>query len=83
MVETVTRRRVKTGIEGLDQILEGGFLSGTNVLLEGPPGSGKTNLGLQLLYNGATLYDEPGLLISFEQHPEQIYQDALNFGMDF
>lgn len=74
--------KVKTGIKGLDEILEGGFLSGCSVLLEGPPGSGKTNLGLQILYNGITRYDESGLLITFEQYPEQIYRDALSLGMD-
>jgi predicted ATP-dependent serine protease len=42
--------RVKTGIAGLDEILEGGFLPGSSVLLEGAPGTGKTNLGLQILY---------------------------------
>jgi len=75
-------QRVKTGIAGLDEVLGGGFLPGASVLLEGTPGAGKTNLGLQILHNGIQLYDEPGLLISFEQFPEHIYRDALNFGMD-
>jgi len=79
----MTERRVETGIEGLDEVLHGGFLPGASVLLEGPPGSGKTNLGLQFLYNGITRFDEPGILVSFEQYPEQIYRDALSLGMDF
>lgn len=75
--------RLKTGIEGLDRILEGGLVRGLSVLLEGPPGSGKSNLGLQILYNGIVLYDEPALLVSFEQFPEQVLRDALQFGWDF
>ena len=75
-------QRLKTGIEGLDEILEGGLVRGVSVLLEGPPGSGKTNLGLQILYNGMTRFDEPALVVSFEQFPDQIFRDALQFGWD-
>jgi circadian clock protein KaiC len=62
-------QRAKTGITGLDEMLRGGFLIGSAVLVEGAPGTGKTTLGTQFLYNGATLFDEPGLLISFEEFP--------------
>lgn len=78
----MTEQRVKTGIKGLDEILGGGFLPAASVLLEGPPGSGKTNLGLQILYNGIAQDGESGILVSFEQSPEQIYRDALGLGMD-
>jgi len=74
--------RVKTGIAGLDEILEGGFLPGSSILLEGAPGTGKTNLGLQILYQGMVQYGDPGILVSFEQSPEQIFRDARGFGMD-
>jgi circadian clock protein KaiC len=74
--------RLKTGIEGLDTILEGGLVRGVSVLLEGPPGSGKTNLGLQILHNGMIRFEEPALVVSFEQFPEQIFRDALQFGWD-
>jgi len=75
--------RVKTGVEGLDQLLYGGFLAGSSVLVSGSPGTGKTSLGMQFLYKGITQYDEPGFLVTFEEFPEQIYRDALNFGWDF
>jgi circadian clock protein KaiC len=75
--------RVKTGIEGLDQLLCGGFLRGDALLVAGAPGSGKTSLGMHYLHNGATQYDEPGLFITFEEFPERIYRDADNFGWDF
>lgn len=79
----MSQERLKTGIEGLDTVLEGGLVRGLSVLLEGPPGSGKTNVGLQILYHGITLYDEPALLVSFEQFPDQVLRDALRFGWDF
>jgi circadian clock protein KaiC len=75
--------RVKTGIEGLDQLLYGGFLRGDAVLVAGAPGTGKTSLGMQYVYHGATTYKEPGLFITFEEFPERIYRDAENFGWDF
>ncbi len=75
--------RVKTGIEGLDQLLHGGFLRGDAILLAGAPGSGKTSIGMQYLYNGITKYKEPGLFITFEEFPDRIYRDADNYGWDF
>jgi circadian clock protein KaiC len=74
--------RVITNIEGLDSILMGGFIRGNVYLVEGAPGTGKTTFGLQYIYNGISYYGEPGLIITFEELPEQIYHDALNFGWD-
>jgi len=57
---------VKTGISGLDDILLGGIPRNNNLIVEGPPGSGKTTLGLGFIYHGARDYDEPGAIVSFE-----------------
>ena len=75
--------RVKTGIPGLDEMLHGGFLSQTANLVEGAPGTGKSTLGMQFIYNGITKCDEPGLIITFEEFPQQYYHDAESFGWDF
>jgi circadian clock protein KaiC len=71
-----------TGIEGLDYILSGGFPTGSTVLINGAPGTGKTILGMQFLYDGAITHNEPGIYITFEQFPEQIYEDMNAFGWD-
>jgi len=73
---------VKTGIPGLDEILYGGFLRGGAIFVEGTPGAGKTTLGLQFIYQGIVQCGEPGLIITFEEVPAQMYRDALNFGWD-
>jgi circadian clock protein KaiC len=74
--------RVATGIPGLDQVLKGGFNRGNAVLVEGTPGAGKTNLGLQFVYAGATDYDEPGLVVTFEEFSHQMIRDAQSLGWD-
>ena len=75
--------RVKTGIKGLDDMLAGGFLAETANLVEGAPGTGKTTLGMQFIYNGITQFNEPGLIMTFEEFPQQYYRDAETFGWDF
>lgn len=75
--------RVKTGIKGLDQMLEGGLLPQTATLVEGAPGTGKSTLGMQFIYNGIVQDDEPGLIVTFEEFPQQYYRDAASFGWDF
>ncbi len=74
--------RVVTGIPGLDNMLHGGLLRNSALLVEGAPGTGKSTLGMQFIYQGATLYDEPGLILTFEMFPRQYYRDAANFGWD-
>jgi circadian clock protein KaiC len=73
--------RVKTGIVELDEMLRGGFMPGDAVMLAGSAGSGKTTLGLQYLVNGVKQGD-PGIYVTFEELPDQIYRDAKNFGWD-
>lgn len=75
--------RVQTGISGLDNMLGGGFLRETANLVEGAPGTGKTTLGMQFIYNGIVKYNEPGIIITFEEFPKQYYYDAAAFGWDF
>lgn len=79
----MSKRLVKTGIAGLDIVLDGGFLEGDTVLVQGLPGSGKTTFGLQFIYYGSTQCDETGLIVSFEEFPTQMLRDAKNFNWDF
>ena len=74
--------KVPTGISGLDQVLGGGIVKGNAVVIQGIPGTGKTTLGLQFINEGATIYDEHGLVISFEETPRQLFRDSKNLGWD-
>jgi circadian clock protein KaiC len=51
--DETTLRKVPTGIEGLDVIVQGGFLEGGITIIQGKPGVGKTILGNQLCFNHA------------------------------
>jgi circadian clock protein KaiC len=75
--------RVKTGIAGLDEMLGGGFLPETANLVEGAPGTGKSTLGMQFIVNGIQLYNEPGIILTFEEFPQQYYRDAEAMGWLF
>lgn len=75
-------QRVKTGIIGLDEMLDGGFLPRTANLVEGAPGTGKTTIGMQFIYNGIVQFNEPGIILTFEEFPKQYYRDAATFGWD-
>src|SRR5438477_5235071 len=76
------RDLVATGIAGLDDILSGGLLRGSVILVEGGAGTGKTTLGLEFIYRGAAEFGEPGLIVLFEVSPLKIIRDAAQFGWD-
>jgi circadian clock protein KaiC len=73
--------RVSTGIQGLDQILHGGFLPGRVYLVHGQPGAGKTTFGLHFLAAG-TPAREKSLLISLGQTEANIRTDASSVGLN-
>ncbi|RLI30435.1 MAG: KaiC domain-containing protein [Candidatus Hecatellales archaeon] len=73
--------RVKTGIEGLDEILHGGIPRRNIVLLSGGPGTGKTILAQQFLFNGL-LAGEPGVYVALEEHPVQVRVNMAQFGWE-
>jgi len=76
------RDLVKTGIAGVDDILAGGLLRGSVVLVEGTAGTGKTTMGIEFIYRGATEFSEPGLIVLFEVSPDKLVRDAALFGWD-
>lgn len=75
--------RVPTGIDPLDHLLCGGLPEGNSVLVQGAPGTGKTILGMQYLQAGIAQFKEPGMLVTFEEHPRRLYRDARALGWDF
>lgn len=76
-------KAVKTGITGLDELFSiGGYPRGSSILLVGGPGSGKSILGMQYLYYGATEYGEPGIFFTLDEPPEKIKRNTKSFGWE-
>jgi circadian clock protein KaiC len=76
------RSLTKTGIGGLDSILMGGIPRSNVIVLQGATGSGKTLMGLEFIYRGISLFNEPGLVVVFETNPDKLVRDAAQFGWD-
>jgi len=74
--------RIKTGIPGLDDLVEGGIPRGYSVVIIGASGTGKTILGSQLLYNKLKA-GERGLLVTFETSKEKIRDQWSRFNWDY
>lgn len=77
----VYMERVKTGIPGFDDLVEGGIPRGFNILVTGTPGAGKSIFGLQYLYEGAK-EGENGIYITLDSTTTTLKQQASQFGMD-
>ena len=74
-------KKIPTNIQGLDEILNGGLPAKRTSLVIGSPGSGKTVLGVELLYRGA-LKGKPGIFLGFEESAETIRENAATMGWD-
>jgi circadian clock protein KaiC len=74
--------KVLTGIQGFDEITDGGLPVGRTTLVMGGPGSGKTVFALQTLVNGAHHKKQAGIFVAFEESTRQIVANAATFGWD-
>jgi circadian clock protein KaiC len=74
-----TYERLLTGIEGLDDILNGGLPKGHLYLIEGDPGTGKTTLALQFLLEGAKT-GETGMYVTLSESKQELEQVARSHG---
>lgn len=75
------QRRLPLGVDGLDSILQGGLLTGSSTLIAGPPGIGKTTLGLHFVAEGAHR-GEAGLFATFGEAPDRLVAKAEGLGLD-
>jgi circadian clock protein KaiC len=71
-----------TGIQGFDEITAGGLPAGRPTLVCGSAGCGKTLFGMEFLVRGATLYNEPGVFMSFEETNEELIKNVASLGFD-
>lgn len=75
--------KVPTGIGGLDEITGGGLPRGRTSLIAGTAGAGKTLLGMEFIYRGATMFGEPGVVMAFEESETELTENVASLGFDF
>jgi circadian clock protein KaiC len=73
--------RASTGVDGLDEIMEGGLLRSTTGLVLGAAGTGKTTLGLAFVLRGVES-GEPSLFLNFQENPTQLAATIRRRGLD-
>ena len=74
--------KAPTGIQGLDEVTEGGLPKGRPTLVCGSAGSGKTLLAMEFLVRGAMEHDEPGVFVSFEETEPELAKNVASLGWD-
>src|SRR5579863_6586502 len=77
-----TARRVATGVQGFDDLVQGGLQPADFVLLVGGIGTGKTIFSTQFAYHGAKDLNEPVVYATFEEDAGSLRKNMLKFGMD-
>jgi circadian clock protein KaiC len=80
--ELMVLEKTPTGIPGFDEISEGGLPKGRTAIVCGGAGCGKTMFGIEFLVRGAVEYNEPGVLMAFEETPEDIARNVASLGFD-
>jgi RecA-superfamily ATPases implicated in signal transduction len=80
--ELLRLEKTPTGIPGFDEISEGGLPKGRTAIVCGGAGCGKTMFGIEFLVRGALEYNEPGVLMAFEETPEDIARNVASLGFD-
>lgn len=74
--------KTPTGVDGLDEITDGGFPKGRPTLICGAAGCGKTLLSMQFLIKGITEFKEPGVFMSFEEPSDDLTVNVKSLGFD-
>jgi circadian clock protein KaiC len=72
----------RTGIPGFDEITTGGLPTGRPTLVCGSAGAGKTLFAMEFLVRGATLFNEPGVFMSFEETDQELSKNVASLGFD-
>ncbi|HEX3251881.1 MAG TPA: circadian clock protein KaiC [Pyrinomonadaceae bacterium] len=72
----------RTGIPGFDEITHGGLPAGRASLVCGSAGAGKTLFAMEFLVRGATLFNAPGIFMSFEESSEELATNVASLDFD-
>ena len=84
MVPALKLIKVETGINGFDEITDGGLPKNRPTILCGNTGCGKTVMSMEFLVKGAVKFKEPGVFMSFEETKDELVtnMESLHFGLE-
>ena len=77
-----TLPKAPTGIQGLDEVTDGGLPRGRPTLVCGSAGCGKTLMAMEFLVRGATQFGEPGVFMAFEETAQDLAANVASLGFD-
>lgn len=80
-MRAMSKRRISTGIDGLDSLLQDGFLPSKSYVVTGDAGTGKTTACLQFLLKGL-LNGEKGVYVTVDERPSDILDSAASLGWE-
>jgi len=81
-LQSKSLQKTPTGISGLDEITGGGLPKGRPTLICGGAGCGKTLMSTEFIVKGATLFNEPGVFMAFEESGDELAVNVASLGFD-
>jgi circadian clock protein KaiC len=79
---TTALEKTRTGINGFDEITNGGLPAGRPTLVCGEAGAGKTLFSIEFIVRGAMQFKEPGVIMVFEEKAEDLELNVASLGFD-
>jgi circadian clock protein KaiC len=76
------QKRISTGVEELDGLIQGGFPAGKSYLVTGPSGTGKSIFCMQFVMKGL-LDAEKAVYVCVDEKPSDIVEEAGSLGWDW
>jgi circadian clock protein KaiC len=80
--QSIFLKKVPTGISGFDEITGGGVPAGRPTLVCGAAGCGKSLFATEFLIRGAIQFNEPGVLMTFEETANDIEKNVASLGFN-
>ncbi|OQP62201.1 circadian clock protein KaiC [Niastella populi] len=79
---TTAFEKTPTGINGFDEITNGGLPANRPTLVCGEAGAGKTLFSIEFIVRGILQYNEPGVIMVFEEKAEDLEQNVASLGFN-
>lgn len=79
---TIVLEKTPTGINGFDEITNGGLPANRPTLVCGEAGAGKTLFSIEFIVRGILQFNEPGVILAFEERAEDLETNVASLGFN-